>query len=70
MIEYYLRELEEEGVTSVPRWTPPVFCGAARLRLPPRSTARAIPVSAAKPGLDSKDPSCPAELAAGSPDGQ
>ncbi|XP_056263358.1 SEC14-like protein 1 isoform X4 [Pseudoliparis swirei] len=68
MIEYYLRELEEEGVTSVPRWTPPVFCGAARLRLPPRSTARAIPVSAAKPGLDSKDPSCPAELAAGSPD--
>uniref|UniRef100_A0A8C2WYP4 SEC14 like lipid binding 1 n=1 Tax=Cyclopterus lumpus TaxID=8103 RepID=A0A8C2WYP4_CYCLU len=68
MIEYYLRELEKEGVTYVPRWTPPVVCGAARLRLLPRSTARAIPVSGVKAGLDSKDPSCPAELAAGSPD--
>lgn len=23
IIEYYLRQLEEEGITFVPRWTPP-----------------------------------------------
>ncbi|XP_068435212.1 SEC14-like protein 1 [Clinocottus analis] len=68
MIEYYLKELEEEGVTYIPRWTPPVVSSPARLQLLPRSTARAIPVSGVKTGPDSKDPSCPAELAAGSPD--
>lgn len=72
IIEYYLRELEEEGVTYIPRWTPPVISGsaAARLQLQPPSTARAIPVNGAKNGLDSKDPACPTELVAGSPDGQ
>lgn len=72
MIEYYLRELEEEGITYIPRWTPPVVSGtgSTRLQLPPISSARAIPVSSAKDGLHSKDPACPTELVAGSPDGQ
>ncbi|XP_071330211.1 SEC14-like protein 1 [Trachinotus anak] len=66
IIEYYLRELEEEGVTYIPRWTPPVVSGAAgaRLKLPPPSTARAIPVNSA----NDEDPACPTELVAGSPD--
>ncbi|XP_038552596.1 SEC14-like protein 1 [Micropterus salmoides] len=70
IIEYYLRELEEEGVTYIPRWIPPVVSGtaAARLQLLPPSTERAIPVSSAKNVLDSKDPSCPTELLAGNPD--
>ncbi|XP_073350460.1 SEC14-like protein 1 [Pagrus major] len=54
IIEYYLRELEEEGVTYIPRWTPPVVSG----------TTRAIPVKGARNGLDSKD----TELVVGSPD--
>ncbi|XP_054462975.1 SEC14-like protein 1 [Anoplopoma fimbria] len=68
MIEYYLRELAEEGVTYIPRWTPPVVSGAARLQLLPRSTARDIPVNSAKTGLDSKDPASPTEIVAGSPE--
>ncbi|XP_059203465.1 SEC14-like protein 1 isoform X1 [Centropristis striata] len=68
IIEYYLRELEEEGVTYIPRWTPAVVSGTAKLQLLPRSTARAIPVNSAKTGLDCKDPACPAEQVAGSPD--
>lgn len=68
IIEYYLRELEEEGVTYIPRWTPPAVSGSASLQLPPSSAARTIPVSGAKSGLDSKDPPCPTELVAGSPD--
>ncbi|XP_036945429.1 SEC14-like protein 1 isoform X3 [Acanthopagrus latus] len=54
IIEYYLRELEAEGVTYIPRWTPPVVSG----------TTRAIPVKGARNGLDSKD----TELVVGSPD--
>lgn len=66
IIEYYLRELEEEGVTYIPRWTPPVVPGNGRPRLlPPPSSARAIPVKGAKNGADGKDP---AELAVGTPD--
>ncbi|XP_069381215.1 SEC14-like protein 1 [Paralichthys olivaceus] len=70
IVEYYLRELEEEGVTHIPRWTPPVVSGTAgaRLLVPPPSTPRAIPVISAKDGLPSKDPACPAELVSGSPD--
>lgn len=46
IIEYYLREMEEEGITSIPRWTPASLSprAGARLQLPPASTARAIPV--------------------------
>lgn len=35
MIEFYLRELEGEGITAIPRWTPP-------------STGTLVPVSRAK----------------------
>lgn len=68
IIEYYLRELEEEGVTHIPRWTPPVVPGNGRPQLlpPPPSSARAIPVKGAKNGADGKDP---AELTVGTPDG-
>ncbi|KAM3863711.1 SEC14-like protein 1 [Diretmus argenteus] len=70
IIEYYLRELEEEGVTHIPRWTVPVVppTATARLQLPPLSPARAIPVHNAKDGLSNKDPASPTELLAGSPD--
>lgn len=67
IIEYYLRELEEEGITYVPRWTPRVVPGNGRPQLPPPSSARAIPVKGAKNGPDSKDL---AELAVGTPDGR
>nr|XP_020453562.1 SEC14-like protein 1 [Monopterus albus] len=63
IIEYYLRELEEEGVTYIPRWTPPVVSGTAGDNsLLPFSTARPIPVNGAK------DLACSTELVAGSPD--
>lgn len=70
IIEYYLRELEEEGVTHIPRWTPPVVSGTARLQQLPPSAARAIPAKGAKTGLDSKDPCCSTEQLVGSPDGE
>lgn len=70
IIEYYLRELEEDGVTHIPRWTPPLVSGSARLQLLPPSTARAIPVKGAKNGLDSRDPACPTELVVGTPEGR
>ncbi|XP_071374807.1 SEC14-like protein 1 [Centroberyx affinis] len=69
IIEHHLRELEEEGITYIPRWTPPVPPTAtARRQLPPVSIARAIPVHNARDGLSSKDPASPTELLAGSPD--
>ncbi|XP_060945443.1 SEC14-like protein 1 [Limanda limanda] len=70
IIEYFLKELEDEGVTHIPRWTPPVVTGtaAARLLLPTPSIPRAIPVNSAKHGLPSKDPAGPTELQSGSPD--
>ncbi|CAI5674834.1 unnamed protein product [Oreochromis niloticus] len=70
IIEYYLRELEKEGVTYIPRWTSTVDSGTVtwRHQLPPPSAARAIPVNSAKDGLHCKDSSCSAELVAGSPD--
>ncbi|XP_069005839.1 SEC14-like protein 1 [Embiotoca jacksoni] len=69
IIEYHLRELEEGGVTYIPRWTPADSSTVtARLQLPPPSTARAIPGNSAKDGLRNKEPACPTELVAGSPD--
>ncbi|XP_060882725.1 SEC14-like protein 1 [Labrus mixtus] len=70
IIEYYLRQLEEEGVTYIPPWTPPVVTGrvSTRLQLHPPSTARPIPVRGANNGPDSKDPPGPSELLAGSPE--
>lgn len=57
IIEYYLRELEEEGVTYIPRWSPPVVS----------STAMAIPVKA---GPDCRDPTYTSEQVVGTPDGR
>ncbi|KAM9844107.1 SEC14-like protein 1 [Aulostomus maculatus] len=42
IIEYYIRELEKEGITFVPRWTPP-------------SSARITPVNSVRDGLHRKD---------------
>uniref|UniRef100_A0A8C6UQD3 SEC14-like protein 1 n=1 Tax=Neogobius melanostomus TaxID=47308 RepID=A0A8C6UQD3_9GOBI len=66
IIEYYLREMEEEGITFIPRWTPPSLSprAGARLQLPTASTARAIPVNSPREAPLSG----PTELA-GSPDG-
>lgn len=68
MIEYYLSELEDEGVTYIPHWTPPVVSGTIRLQLPPPSIARAIPESSAQTGPDSTDADADAEIVPGSPD--
>lgn len=59
IIEHYLRELEEEGVAYMPRWSPPVVS----------STAKAIPAKASKTGPDSKDHAYTTELLTGTPDG-
>ncbi|MED6242873.1 hypothetical protein ATANTOWER_011083 [Ataeniobius toweri] len=57
IIEYYLRELEGEGVTYIPRWVPPVEGGFL-------SAGRAVPVSGAIDGLPAKDLANPTELMA------
>ncbi|XP_017283665.1 SEC14-like protein 1 [Kryptolebias marmoratus] len=70
IIEHYLRQMEEEGVTYIPRWTPPAdsCCVTARPQLPPPSSARGIPVNSTKDGLHSKDLTSPTELVVGTPD--
>lgn len=76
IIEYYLKQLEEEGITFVPRWTPPVACksesSTSHLRRPV-SPAINIPESATKEGLSNKEilntSSSPSEPTAGTPDG-
>lgn len=69
IIEYYLRELEQDGITFIPRWTPPPISPStgARLQLPPPSTSRASSLNGTRGGLQSKELSCPTELT-GSPD--
>ncbi|XP_068605936.1 SEC14-like protein 1 [Brachionichthys hirsutus] len=66
IIDYYLRELEEEGVTRMPRWTPPVTSDTSKLKLMPPTAPRASPGKAAKNRPSSKD--SPTELPVGSPD--
>uniref|UniRef100_A0A3Q3X303 SEC14 like lipid binding 1 n=1 Tax=Mola mola TaxID=94237 RepID=A0A3Q3X303_MOLML len=66
IIEYYLKELEEEGVTYIPRWTSPVVSGTPRPQLLPPSNGRVIPTKENR--RDSKDPACPMELVVGTPD--
>ncbi|NXF20003.1 S14L1 protein, partial [Rhodinocichla rosea] len=75
IIEYYLKQLEEEGITFVPRWTPPVACKSESSTCHPRrpvSPAINIPESATKEGLNSKEilntSSSPSEPTAGTPD--
>lgn len=64
--------MEEEGVTFIPRWTPPdESCGVTtKPQLPPPSATRGIPVKSTKDGLYSKNLTGPTELVSGSPDGQ
>ncbi|ETE72482.1 SEC14-like protein 1, partial [Ophiophagus hannah] len=74
IIEYYLKQLEEEGVTFIPRWTPPaIFAfehGTAHFRRslsPPIN----IPETSVKEGLNTKEiNTCnnASELVAGTPD--
>ncbi|XP_062447510.1 SEC14-like protein 1 isoform X2 [Rhea pennata] len=75
IIEYYLKQLEEEGITFVPRWTPPIACkleSSTSHTRRPVSPAINIPDSATKEGLNNKEilntSSSPAEPTAGTPD--
>uniref|UniRef100_A0A674HDR2 SEC14 like lipid binding 1 n=1 Tax=Taeniopygia guttata TaxID=59729 RepID=A0A674HDR2_TAEGU len=75
IIEYYLKQMEEEGITFVPRWTPPVACKSESSTCHPRrpvSPAINIPESATKEGLSNKEilntSSSPSEPTAGTPD--
>ncbi|NWI63191.1 S14L1 protein, partial [Todus mexicanus] len=75
IIEYYLKQLEEEGITFVPRWTPPVACkseSSTSHTRRPVSPAINIPDSASKEGLNNKEilntSSSPSEPTAGTPD--
>lgn len=75
IIEYYLKQLEEEGITFVPRWTPPVACkleSSTSHTRRPVSPAINIPDSATKEGLNNKEnlntSSSPSEPTAGTPD--
>lgn len=61
-MEYYLTELEKEGVTYVPRWKPAVKGDL--------SAGRAVPKSGAIDGLPGKDLVNPTELMACPADGQ
>lgn len=76
IIEYYLHQLEEEGITFVPRWTPPPLAPsedtAASCRKRAASLASVAPEAAQKEGLSSEALSSPSgapEPAAGTPDG-
>ncbi|XP_058845647.1 SEC14-like protein 1 isoform X1 [Acipenser ruthenus] len=76
IIEYYLKELEDEGVAVIPRWSPavappaPVSIAAQPER--PVSAAVSIPAACAKESHSSKEalgaPGSPADPLAGTPD--
>lgn len=78
IIEYYLRQLEEEGITFVPRWTPPPTgpssetCSSSKNQA--TSAAVLVPDAAAvKEGLSGEVLSSPgtvAEPVVGTPDGE
>uniref|UniRef100_A0A8I5NUG8 SEC14-like protein 1 n=1 Tax=Papio anubis TaxID=9555 RepID=A0A8I5NUG8_PAPAN len=75
IIEYYLRQLEEEGITFVPRWTPPSITPCSETSLSSckkqaASMAVVIPDAALKEGLSGdalSSPSAP-EPVVGTPD--
>lgn len=80
IIEFYMKELEDEGVTHIPRWAPaPAFPVAsstpARLELPVTPSI-AIPVSSTRDAnsngecTGSSPPGSPVEPPAGTPDGE
>ncbi|KAG8507466.1 SEC14-like protein 1 [Galemys pyrenaicus] len=74
IIEYYLRQLEEEGVTFVPRWAPPAAAPAAETSSSAKQAVAAAPLApdaAQKEGPSSEALSSPSgapEPAAGTPD--
>jgi len=76
IIEYYLRQLEEEGITFVPRWTPPSIAPSSETsslcKKQAASLALVVPDAAQAEGLGSEalsSPSGPPEPVAGTPDG-
>lgn len=78
IIEYYLRQLEEEGITFVPRWTPPPVgpssetCSSSKNQV--TSAAVLVPdAAAAMEGLSGESLSSPgtaSEPVVGTPDGE
>lgn len=78
IIEYYLRQLEEEGITFVPRWTPPPVgpssetCSSSKIQV--TSAAVLVPDAAAvMEGLSGEGLSGPgtaSEPVVGTPDGE
>lgn len=76
IIEYYLRQLEEEGVTFVPRWTPRSVAPPSETAVSGRKQVAAlavvVPDAAQKEGLGSEALSSPSgapEPVVGTPDG-
>lgn len=78
IIEYYLRQLEEEGITFVPRWTPPSLGPSSEplsaSKSQTTSAAVLVPDAAAlKEGLSGEGLSSPgtaSEAVVGTPDGE
>ncbi|XP_025783337.1 SEC14-like protein 1 [Puma concolor] len=77
IIEYYLRQLEEEGITFVPRWTPPPIASSSETtsscKKQAASSAAVVSDAAQAEGLGGEalsSPSGPPEPAAGTPEGR
>lgn len=71
VIEHYLKELISQGITFIPRWTPPAVCGQAAEQAPAVGhNADAVPVEAGARGTTKEQTgsSCPPAEAV-SPDG-
>nr|XP_033816665.1 SEC14-like protein 1 isoform X3 [Geotrypetes seraphini] len=75
IIEYYLKQMEEEGITFLPRWTPSTAHSSeisASSSGRPVSPALNIPVTASKEGINCKDivnaSGSPTEATTGTPD--
>lgn len=61
IIEFYLNQLEEEGITHVPRWVPPTPTTTSQLTV---SSSRPIPACSSRTHSNSTD------VPPGSPDGE
>uniref|UniRef100_A0A8C8WXN2 SEC14 like lipid binding 1 n=1 Tax=Panthera leo TaxID=9689 RepID=A0A8C8WXN2_PANLE len=75
IIEYYLRQLEEEGITFVPRWTPPPIASSSETssscKKQAASSAAVVSDAAQAEGLGGEalsSPGGPPEPAAGTPE--
>uniref|UniRef100_A0ABI8A0P9 SEC14 like lipid binding 1 n=1 Tax=Felis catus TaxID=9685 RepID=A0ABI8A0P9_FELCA len=75
IIEYYLRQLKEEGITFVPRWTPPPIASSSETssscKKQAASSAAVVSDAAQAEGLGGEalsSPSGPPEPAAGTPE--